>query len=109
MDKVEKNKLFVNNLAYDIDDEAFEKLFSEVEGVKVLEAKIIVDRFNDGRSKGFGFVTLENEEMAEKCITELNGREVSGRQIFVNVAKPQEKRDPSANRGGFGGGRSYNR
>ena len=106
---IEKNKLFVNNLSYDIDDEAFEKLFSEVEGVKVIEAKVIVDRYNDGRSKGFGFVTLENEEMAQTCITELTAREVSGRQIFVNVAKPQEKRDPSANRGGFGGGRSFNR
>ncbi|MFA4996311.1 MAG: RNA-binding protein [Patescibacteria group bacterium] len=98
----EKNKLFVNSLSYDINDEALEKIFSEVEGVKVVEAKVIVDKFNDGRSKGFGFVTLENEQMAEACITELNGKEVSGRQIFVNVAKPQEKRD--SNRGGYNGG-----
>lgn len=98
----EKNKLFVNNLSYDIDDEALEKIFSEVEGVKVVEAKVIVDRYNEGRSKGFGFVTLENEKMAQACIAELNGKEASGRQIFVNVAKPQERRDN--NRGGFGGG-----
>lgn len=102
----EKNKLFVNSLPYEIDDEALEKIFSAVEGVKVLEAKVIVDKFNDGRSKGFGFVTLETEEMAQECITKLNGSEVSGRQIFVNVAKPQEKRD--SNRGGSNGsGRSY--
>ena len=42
----DKNKLFVNNLSYDIDDEALEKIFSEVEGVKVDEAKVIVDRYN---------------------------------------------------------------
>lgn len=103
----EKNKLFVNSLNYDIDSEALEKIFAEVEGVKVLEAKVIVDRDNNGQSKGFGFVTLETEEMAQTCITELNGKEVMGREIFVNVAKPQVKRD--SNRGGFGGGRPYNR
>ena len=104
----DKNKLFVNNLSYDIDDEALEKIFSEVEGVKVVEAKVIVDRYNEGRSKGFGFVTLENEQMAEACIAELNGKETAGRQIFVNGAKPQEHRDNNRS-GGFGGGnaRSY--
>lgn len=99
----EKNKLFVNNLAYEIDDEALENIFSEIEGVKVVEAKVIVDRYNEGRSKGFGFVTLENEEMAQTCIAEKNGQEVAGRQIFVNVAKPQEKRDNNRT-GGFSGG-----
>ena len=99
----EKNKLFVNSLAYEIDNEALEKIFAEVEGVKVIEAKVIGDRDNNGQSKGFGFVTLETEEMAQTCITELNGKEVMGREIFVNVAKPQVKRD--SNRGGFGGGR----
>ena len=100
----EKNKLFVNNLSYDVDDQALEAIFAEVEGVKVVEAKVIVDRYNEGRSKGFGFVTLENEEMEQACIAELNGKEVAGRQIFVNVAKPQEKRD-NRNSGGFGGER----
>ena len=103
----EKNKLFVNSLPYDVDDEALLKIFSEVEGVKVVEAKVIVDKFNDGRSKGFGFVTLETEEMAQTCITELNGKEVAGRQIFVNVAKPQEKRDSNRSGGFNGGGRRF--
>ncbi|MCL5410501.1 MAG: RNA-binding protein [Patescibacteria group bacterium] len=103
----EKNKLFVNSLPYEIDDEALEKIFSAVEGVKVIDVKVIVDKFNDGRSKGFGFVTLENEEMAQTCITELNGSEVSGRQIFVNVAKPQEKRDSNRSGGFNGGGRRF--
>lgn len=103
--QIEKNKLFVNSLPYEIDDEALEKIFSAVEGVKVVEAKVIVDKFNDGRSKGFGFVTLENEEMAETCIAKLNGSEVSGRQIFVNIAKPQEKREGNRSGGYSGGGR----
>lgn len=103
----EKNKLFVNNLSYEIDDQALENIFSEVKDVKVVEAKVIIDRYNEGRSKGFGFVTLENEQMAEACIAEINGKEVNGRQIFVNVAKPQEKRD--SNRGGFSSNRRFGR
>jgi RNA recognition motif-containing protein len=101
--KEEKNKLFVNSLSYEIDREALKKIFAEVGGVKVLEVKVIVDRDNNGQSKGFGFVTLETEAMTQTCITEINGKEVMGREIFVNVARPQEKRDSS--RGGFGGGR----
>jgi len=103
----QKNKLFVSNLAYEVDDNTLTELFAGVEGVQVVEAKVIVDKFNDGRSKGFGFVTLDTEEMAEKCISELNGKEVAGRQIFVNVARPQEKRDD--NRGGSGRPNNFNR
>jgi len=99
----EKNKLFVKSLPYEIDDEALEKLFSEVEGVKVVEAKVILDRDNGNQSKGFGFVTLENEEMAQACISALNGKKVSGRELYVNVARPPEKRD--SNRGGYDSGR----
>lgn len=96
----QKNKLFVSNLAYSIDDDMLLKMFSDVEGVVVVEAKVITDKFNDNRSKGFGFVTCETEEMAEIAIKEMNGKEVEGRQIFVNVARPQEKRDNSFSRGG---------
>ena len=103
----QKNKLFVNNLSYEIDDSKLTEIFAAVEGVQVVEAKVIVDRFNDGRSKGFGFVTLDTEEMAQKCISELNGTEVDGRQIFVNVARPQEKRDD--NRSGGGRPNNFNR
>lgn len=95
----QKNKLFVSNLAYSIDDDALMQMFSEIEGVEVVEAKVITDKFNDGRSKGFGFVTLSTDEMAEIAIKEMNGKEIEGRQIFVNVARPQEKRD-SFDRGG---------
>ena len=99
MSEEQKNKLYVGNLAYTIDDTKLSEIFSEVEGVVVVEAKVIVDKFNSGRSKGFGFVTVETPEMAEIAIEKLNNTEIEGRQIFVNVARPQEKRT-----GGFGGG-----
>lgn len=101
-EQVNKNKLFVGNLDYSVTDEMLSELFSGVEGVVVVEAKVISDKFS-GRSKGFGFVTVESEEMAEKAIEELNEREFEGRKIFVNVARPMVKRDE--NRGGGG----YNR
>ena len=89
----QQNKLFVSNLAYSIDDDALFDMFKGIEGVNVIEAKVITDKFNNGRSKGFGFVTLETDEMAQTAITEINGKEIEGRQVFVNVARPQEKRD----------------
>jgi len=95
----QKNKLFVSNLAYAVNDDMLLDMFSGIEGVEVVEAKVIVDKFNNNRSKGFGFVTLATDEMAEIAIKEMNGKEVEGRQIFVNVARPQEKRD-GFNRGG---------
>ncbi|OQB06521.1 MAG: RNA recognition motif [bacterium ADurb.Bin212] len=101
-EQVNKNKLFVGNLDYSVTDEMLSELFSGVEGVVVVEAKVISDKFS-GRSKGFGFVTVESEEMAEKAIEELNEKEFEGRKIFVNVARPMVKRDE--NRGGGG----YNR
>ena len=94
--QVEQNKLFVGNLSYSMDDDALLKIFSDVEldgeKVKVIEAKIITDKFS-GRSKGFGFVTMETPEMAQAAIDALNNKEVDGRQIFVNVARPMVKRD----------------
>ncbi len=99
--QVEKNKLFVGNISYDMSEDQLLEIFSAVESdgekVKVVEAKIITDKFS-GRSKGFGFVTLETPEMAEAAIEALNNKEVAGRQIFVNVARPMEKRERSFDR-----------
>ncbi|MEK7096492.1 MAG: RNA-binding protein [Patescibacteria group bacterium] len=103
----ENNKLFVSNLPFSVDDAALEGLFSEIEGLKIVEAKVITDR-ESGRSRGFGFVTLETDEMAQTAINAMNGKEVEGRALTVNVAKPMEKRDNSGSRGGYGGG-GYNR
>lgn len=93
-ENVQKNKLYVGNLAYGVDDAMLEKVFSEVEGVEVVEAKVILDKMSEERrSRGFGFVTVEKDEMAEIAIKELNGKEIEGRQIFVNVARPQKNRE----------------
>ena len=93
-ENVQKNKLYVGNLAYGVDDAMLEKTFSEVEGVEVVEAKVILDKMSEERrSRGFGFVTVASDEMSEIAIKELNGKEIEGRQIFVNVARPQKNRE----------------
>lgn len=94
MEEVQKNKLYVGNLPYSMDDEGLSKLFSEVEGVEVTEAKVILDKMSEERrSRGFGFVTVADDSMAEIAIKELNGKDIDGRQIFVNVARPQKERN----------------
>lgn len=92
------SKLYVGGLAYSVTEEELEKLFAE-QG-KVVSAAVIKDR-DSGQSKGFGFVEMENDEDAKKAIAELNEKEVSGRKIIVNEARPQEDRRPG---GGGGGG-----
>ncbi|HSX47504.1 MAG TPA: RNA-binding protein [Patescibacteria group bacterium] len=94
-------KLYVGGLAYSITDQELEQLFSE-QG-KVISAIVIKDKFS-GQSKGFGFVEMEDLKEAQNAIKELNGKEVSGRAIMVNQARPQEERRP----GGGGGGRPQN-
>jgi len=103
----EKNKLFVGNLSFDIDDNRLAEIFrSASEEIKIVDVRVIIDKFS-GKSKGFGFVTLETEEMAQTAIGLLNGQEVDGRQIFVNIAKPMEKRDNNRRDFNRGGGNSY--
>lgn len=89
----QKNRLYVGNLNYEVDDDSLRKMFEEVEGVKVTDSKVVLDRMSEERrSRGFGFVTVETPEMAEKAIKELNGKEIEGRQIFVNIARPPKER-----------------
>lgn len=85
----EKNKLYVGNLPYSVTDESLAELFAPYG--EVSEAKVIPDKFS-GRSKGFGFVTMADEKAAEKAIAEMNGKEVDGRAIVVNVSRPKEPR-----------------
>ena len=99
----ENNKLYVGNLSYSINDEQLADLFSAVEGVKVVEARVITDR-ETGKPRGFGFVTVENSEMAQKAIESMNEKEVDGRKLIVNIAKPQ-RTDSDRPRGGQGYGR----
>src|ERR1044071_10362833 len=96
-------KLYVGNLSYDVDSSALEQLFSPHGTVE--SAQIINDR-DTGRSKGFGFVEMANDEEAAKAIAALNGQQHEGRALTVNEARPREDRGGGGGggRGGFGGG-----
>lgn len=83
-------KLFVGSLAYSVTDDELRDFFAAAG--EVVSAKVIVDR-ESYRSKGFGFVEMGSEDDAKKAIAELNGKELSGRAIAVNEARPQEPRD----------------
>lgn len=99
-------KLYVGSLAYSVTDEALRTLFAE-QG-KVISATVIKDR-DSGQSKGFGFVEMDDVKDGQKAIAALNGKELEGRNIMVNQARPQENRSSfsGGNRGGYGGGRRY--
>jgi RNA recognition motif-containing protein len=91
------SKLYVGNLAYGVTDSDLQTMFAPFGTVQ--SAQVIMDR-DTGRSKGFGFVEMSNSNEATAAINGLNGKEVDGRQLTVNEARPREER------GGGGGGRS---
>jgi RNA recognition motif-containing protein len=91
-------KLYVGNLTYETTGSDLQRLF-EAHGT-VVSAEVIADR-DTGRSKGFGFVEMGSEAEARAAIQALNGKEVNGRQLTVNEAKPKTE---GGGRGGFGGG-----
>ncbi|WP_295337449.1 RNA-binding protein [Flavobacterium sp.] len=96
--------IFVGSLPFSIDEADLRDSF-EVYGT-VNSVKVITDKFT-GRSKGFGFVEMENDAEAQKAIDELNGATVSGRTIVVNKSEPKpegERRSFNNNRGGYNGG-----
>jgi RNA recognition motif-containing protein len=95
-------KLYVGNLSHDISDNELQDVF-EPHGA-VVSAKVIVDR-ETGRSKGFGFVEMGTEEEAQAAIEALNSKEVYGRPLTVNIARPRENRTGGGG-GGFRGGNS---
>ncbi len=78
--------IYVGNLDYNINDQDLERFFAEYGTVE--SAKIIIDKYN-GRSKGFGFVEMNNEEEAQKAIKELNGATLENREMVVNEARPK--------------------
>jgi len=98
------SKLYVGGLAYSVTDQELETLFSD--HGKVVSAVVIKDR-DSGQSKGFGFVEFSEDSEAKAAIAALNGKEVSGRSIIVNEARPQEDRRSSGGGGGGGYTRSY--
>jgi cold-inducible RNA-binding protein len=99
-------KLFVGSLAYSATDADLEAFFATAG--KVVSAKVIMDR-DTNRSKGFGFVEMETEEEAKAAIEQLDGKELSGRAVAVNEAKPQENRERRPYNGGGGNGGGFNR
>ena len=100
--------IYVSNLSFNVADEDLHDFFAEYG--EVTSAKVIKDKFT-GRSRGFGFVEMSNDENGQKAITELDGAVVEGRSISVTVAKPKEERTDSrrsfsnsgSNNGGGGG------
>ena len=88
-------KLYVGNLSFQSSSHDLEELFA---AIGTVESATVVEDRETGRSRGFGFVEMANQEEGEKAIAELNGTEFSGREIKVNEAKPRE------DRGGRGGG-----
>ena len=94
-------KLYVGNLAYGVTDGDLEQLFAAHGTVQ--SAQVIMDR-DTGRSKGFGFVEMGSDQEAQAAIAAMNGKEVDGRALTVNEAKPKEDRGGGGSRGGFGGG-----
>jgi RNA recognition motif-containing protein len=95
------NKLFVGSLAWGTTDDSLNEFFAQVG--TVVSAKVITDR-DSGRSKGFGFVEMSTDEEAAKAVAELNGKDLDGRAINVNEARPQEPRENRGGGGGYGGG-----
>jgi RNA recognition motif-containing protein len=91
--------IYVGNLSFDTDDAELERTFTEFG--EVSSARVIQDR-ESGRSRGFGFVEMADNTQAEAAIQALNGKEIGGRPLTVNEAKPREDR-----RGGGGGGGGY--
>lgn len=82
-------KLFVGNINWNASKEDLETIFGEYGELE--EAILIKD--DNGRSKGFGFITFINDDNALKAAAELNGFQIDGRPLFVNEARPQEKRE----------------
>ncbi len=96
-------KLYVGNLSFDTSGQDLEELFGQVGTVE--SASVIEDR-DTGRSRGFGFIEMSSKEEAAQAIEQFNGKEVDGRELKVNEAKPRESRGGGGGggRGGYGGG-----
>src|ERR1700742_324356 len=100
-------RLYVGNLSYNTTENQLQDIFSAHGTVTAVD--LIMDKFS-GRPRGFGFVTMESKEAADAAVQALNGKNVDGRDLTVNEARPREERAPGGGgggyRGGGGGGRS---
>jgi RNA recognition motif-containing protein len=94
------NKLYVGNLSFNTTEIAIQDLFSQYGSVS--EVMLMQDKFT-GRSRGFAFVTMGSDEEAQAAVNQLHGKELDGRALTINEARPREDRPPGGG-GGFGGG-----
>jgi cold-inducible RNA-binding protein len=104
-----ETKLYVGNLPYTVRESDLQEMFAKAGTVK--SVSVITDR-DTGRSKGFGFVEMENQADAQKAISMLNGTQLEGRALTINFARPKEERSGGGfdSRGGRGSpGRSRGR
>src|SRR5437870_1948456 len=102
-------RLYIGNLSYNTTQEQLQELFSAHGPVTSVD--LIMDKFS-GRPRGFGFVTMETKEGGEAAIQALNGKNIDGRDLTVNEARPREERAPRSGGGGYrdrGGDRDYAR
>ena len=86
---VSLTKLYVGNLPYSFNDDSLKDMFSSYGNI--VSASVIFDKMS-GRSKGFGFVELEDDAAAQKAIAELNEKDMEGRNVVVSIARPREER-----------------
>ncbi len=94
-------KIYVGNLSFSETDDSLKQTFTQFG--EVVSARVVTDR-ETNRSRGFGFVEMNNDTEAKAAIAALNGKEIKGRQLTVNEAKPQENRGGGGAGGPRGGG-----
>lgn len=99
--KMEK-RLYVGNLSYSSTESDVQELFAEAG--TVVNCELVLDKFTS-RSRGFAFVEMDTPEEAQKAVELLNDRDLQGRPLRVNIARPREERPPRREGGGGGGGR----
>ena len=99
-------KLYVGNLSYQTTEDDLKNMFGQCG--TVASCQLIIDRFTS-KSRGFGFIEMSTDEEAKKAIAELNGKDVDGRALTVNEARPREERGGGGDRGGDRGGRGGDR
>ncbi len=93
--------IYVGNLSFDVGEEDLRKAFEQFG--EITEVRLIMDKFK-GTSKGFGFIEMPSKDEAEKAIEEMNGKDMMGRALNVNEARPRTERGSGPRRGGGGGG-----
>ena len=101
MSQTMNKKLYVGSLPYSVTEDELRELFSEFGPVE--SARIITDKFT-GQSKGFGFVEMANGDDAKKAAEDMNGKQLNGRTLIVNEARPEQRRERTFGGGGGGGG-----